>query len=77
MNSAAIATLAVISKLCEAGKQLMQVPTISMDQAASVAALRRRYVIAPMPTKPKIIIAQVEGSGRRKSHRRLDLFARA
>jgi hypothetical protein len=35
---------------------------MSIDQAAS-ALLRRRYVMAPMPAKPKIIIAQVEGSG--------------
>jgi hypothetical protein len=32
--------------------------------------LRRRYVIAPMPANPRIIIAQVEGSGdcRNASH---------
>jgi hypothetical protein len=36
---------------------------VRMDQAASVTILRRRYVIAPMPEKPKIIIAQVLGSG--------------
>jgi hypothetical protein len=32
-------------------------------QAASIALLRRRYVIAPIPAKPRIIMAQVEGSG--------------
>jgi hypothetical protein len=33
------------------------------DQAATSALFRRRYVIAPTPAKPRIIIAQVEGSG--------------
>jgi hypothetical protein len=36
---------------------------ICFDQAASIALLRRRYVIAPIPAKPRIIMAQVEGSG--------------
>jgi hypothetical protein len=32
-------------------------------QAASIALLRRRYAIAPIPAKPRIIIAHVDGSG--------------
>ena len=33
------------------------------DQAASAAVLRLRYVMKPTPAKPRIIMAQVEGSG--------------
>jgi len=36
---------------------------LRFDQTATIALLFRRYVIAPMPKKPRIIIAQVEGSG--------------
>jgi hypothetical protein len=36
---------------------------LRFDQAASIAFLRRRYVIAPTPAKPRIIMAQVESSG--------------
>ena len=39
------------------------VSNLCLDQAASAATLRRRYVMKPTPAKPRTIIAQVEGSG--------------
>ena len=36
---------------------------IGADDQTVRKALRRRYVIAPMPRKPRIIMAQVDGSG--------------
>jgi hypothetical protein len=40
-----------------------QVPKPRNDQAASIALLRHRYAMKPTPAKPRIIIAQAEGSG--------------
>jgi hypothetical protein len=33
------------------------------DKAESIALLRRRYVVAPTPAKPRVSMAHVEGSG--------------
>jgi hypothetical protein len=35
--------------------------TLRVDQAAIIVLLRRRYVIAPMPMKPRITMAHVDG----------------
>jgi hypothetical protein len=44
-------------------RKAVSVFRLRLVQAARGALFRRRYVIAPMPAKPRIIIAQVEGSG--------------
>jgi hypothetical protein len=52
------------SKEKAARRRLLNSNLIIVDQAASNAGLDlRRYAMNPMPAKPRIIIAQVEGSG--------------
>src|SRR5260370_22008 len=50
------------SILPEANPIVALYSAFDLDQAVA-AALRRRYVMKPMPAKPKIIMVQVEGSG--------------